>query len=105
MEPASAVITAATAKDTTLSTLGKLLSPPKLGDGGSSESDADDAEAHLEPYAADQMPAALRSKASEEASRKPECSTEEQARLQALVQSTVVARPQVMLGFGSSQVH
>ncbi|BDA42593.1 probable ATP-dependent helicase hrq1 [Coccomyxa sp. Obi] len=95
MEPALAVMAAATAKDTTLSTLSKLLSPPKLDDGGPSDSDADDAEAHLQPYAADQMPAAVPSKANKEAPRNTGCSTEEQARLQALVQSTVVARPQV----------
>ncbi len=96
MEPASAVLAAAAAKDTTLSTLSKLLSPPELGDGERSESDADEAEANLEPYAAEQMPVATPSMATEQAQNNAAPLTEEQRRLQALVQSTVLPRRQVL---------
>jgi hypothetical protein len=53
---------ASQAKDTTLFTLNKLLGTPEMGDGGPSESEADEAEAKLEPYAvmhADDTTAAL----------------------------------------------
>jgi len=101
MEPASAVLAAAAAKDTTLSTLSKLLSPPEVGDGGPSDSDADDTEAHLEPFAADHEPSAATAAPSSRAGpQEPAQKTaaplmEEQRRLQALLQSTVLPRPQV----------
>jgi hypothetical protein len=50
MEPEAAKAAAMRAKDTQLSTLTRLLSPPALGSGERSDSDADDAEAHLEPF-------------------------------------------------------
>jgi hypothetical protein len=95
MDPASAVLAAAAAKDTTLSTLNKLLSPSELGDGGPSESDADEAEAHLEPYAVDHPPAAAPSKPSRQAQQDAAEAAAEQRRLQALVQSTLLPRPEV----------
>ena len=51
MEAEAAKAAAMRAKDTQLSTLTRLLSPPQLGGGERSDSDADDAEAHLQPYA------------------------------------------------------
>ena len=50
MELEAAKVAVASAKDTQLITLNKLLTPPELGSGRQSGSDSD-AEAHLQPYA------------------------------------------------------
>ena len=51
MEAFAAAMAAMRAKDTTLSTLSRMLAPPELGGGERSDSESDDAEAHLQPYA------------------------------------------------------
>lgn len=51
MEAGAAALAAMRAKDTTLSTLARMLSPPELGDGARSDSEDDLAEAHLAPFA------------------------------------------------------
>lgn len=51
MDAEAAKAAAMRAKDTQLSTLTRLLSPPQLGSGERSDSDADDAEARMQPYA------------------------------------------------------
>ena len=56
MEPDAAALLAASAKDTQLVTFNKLLTPPQLGDGGASDTDADDAAAHVAPYAVEHDP-------------------------------------------------
>ena len=60
MDLESAKLAVDSARDTQLITLNKLLTPPELGTGSRSGSDsdgADDAEAHLQPYAVEQEPA------------------------------------------------